>query len=392
MGIFSYVMEKIKKDGFDEQPLKDIPVKITEVHVFSLKEGGYAINAEINGVKQESIKLKKEEVKAYFDEKSISYTALASKVYEVPQKIEGILNTLNEIKLKNKETIALELLNSERSKGLVKLNIEVLSEEMKTEGQLILKKDEQELYHVIPQLLRTDLSQELDRTFFGHTFTDDQKRKLLEVGNAGEVIDIRLSNGIPTKVLVSVNPITNTVVAQSVDKIFLLGAFRGVAFSEEQIGQLKDGQACFVEGIKSKDDIEYALQVQYNVALKKMEVLQNTTFIQSVRGKVLDDVQREKIEKGEELLLSGLFDKEGERYSAYVKVDINKLKTGDITLDMVKADVQRTAQVNPTNEFSVQVEHNNQGVKREENKKQTATNCIASGQVVKEVAKKRLKR
>ena len=392
MGIFSYVMEKIKKDGFDEQPLKDIPVKITEVHVFSLKEGGYAINAEINGVKQESIKLKKEEVKAYFDKKTISNIELASKVYEVPQKIEGILDVLNEIKVKDRDQIAFELLSNGSSTGLVNLNIEFLNKDVKTKGQLILQKNEEGVYRVIPQLLRADLAQDLNHPFFGHTFTEEQKQRLLDVGHAGEVIDIRLPNGIPIKALVSVNLLTNTVVAQPVNKVFLLGSFKHVALSEDQIQQLKNGQPCFVEGIKTKDDIEYALQIQYNVVLKKVEILQNTTQIQSISGKVLDDVQREKIEKGEELLLSGLFDKEGERYSAYVKVDINKLKTGDITLDMVKADVQRTAQVNPTNEFSVQVEHNNQGVKREENKKQTATNRIASGQAVKEVTKKRLKR
>ena len=392
MGIFSYVMDKIKKDGLDEQPLTEIPVKIKEVNVFSLRDGGYAIKAELNGVRQRSIKLKKDEIKAYFDDKTISNIALASKVYEVPQKIEGILNILNEIKIKNKKDIALELLSYGNSKGLVNLNFEFLHKDVKTQGQLILQKNEQGFYHVIPQLLRPDLAQDLNHTFFGHTFTDVQKQRLLEGGHAGEVIDIRLPNGIPIKALVSVNPLTNTIVAQSVDKIILLGAFRNVALSKEQIEQIKSGQPCFVKNIKTKDDIEYALQIQYDAVLKKIEIIPNTTEIQSIGGKALDDVQRDKIVKGEEMLLSGLFDQQGERYSAYVKVDINKLKAGTITLEIAKMDVQKIAQTKPTNEYRVQVEHNNFGKEREVNKKQTHSNRIASGKGLKEGAKKRIKR
>ena len=59
---------------------------------------------------------------------------------------------------------------------------------------------------------------ELDRPYFGHIFSDEDKKNLLETGNMGRVVELKGRNGEYIPSFVSIDKLTNEVVAMRVGK------------------------------------------------------------------------------------------------------------------------------------------------------------------------------
>ncbi|GHT53671.1 hypothetical protein FACS189451_03920 [Bacteroidia bacterium] len=72
-------------------------VDIKKINIFSLNEGGYGIRAVVNGEQQSAEKLSKEDIKSYFDDKSISAKDLAVKYFKGALE-DNTQTTTNQIK------------------------------------------------------------------------------------------------------------------------------------------------------------------------------------------------------------------------------------------------------------------------------------------------------
>ena len=79
---------------------------------------------------------------------------------------------------------------------------------------------------------------DLDRPYFGHIFSDEDKRNLLETGNMGRVVELKGRNGEYIPSFISIDRLTNEVVATKVDNVFIPNEIKGVELTEQEKNDL----------------------------------------------------------------------------------------------------------------------------------------------------------
>lgn len=88
-----------------------------------------------------------------------------------------------------------------------------------------------------------------------------------------------------------------------------------------------------------------------------------------IRGVLLSNKEINDLKQGKTILVSGLIDDKGEKFTGYVKLNLSpeELKFYKKNPTVV-INLHDKAVITPKNEFKVQVNHNNHGFKTEENK------------------------
>ena len=94
---------------------------------------------------------------------------------------------------------------------------------------------------------------DLDRPYFGHIFSEEDKKNLLETGNMGRVVELKGRNGEYIPSFVSIDKLTNEVVAMKAENVFIPKEIKGVELTQKQVEDLNAGKAIFVEGMERKD-------------------------------------------------------------------------------------------------------------------------------------------
>lgn len=75
---------------------------------------------------------------------------------------------------------------------------------------------------------------ELDRPYFGVKFTDEDKQNLFKPGNLGRIVDAQYKQGEITSVFLSLDKLTNELVAVRADKIRIPDTIKGVTLDDRQ--------------------------------------------------------------------------------------------------------------------------------------------------------------
>lgn len=221
---------------------------------------------------------------------------------------------------------------------------------------------------------------ELDRPYFGNTFTTDDKQNLLTTGNLGRVIDMKLPNqdkSIP--VFVSVDKLTNELVSVRADKIRIPNEIKGVTLSDGQKAALREGRAVLLEGMTAKTGKEFSAEVQVNADRKSIEFRfpdnqrqnqsqhnnQEFRIPQKLGGVELSNEQQSTLKDGGTVYVQGLKDRKGQEYNAYVKVNDKEQK-----LDFYKwnPDKAKSKDITPDNGSTTQMAVNSQGKTNEATK------------------------
>lgn len=112
---------------------------------------------------------------------------------------------------------------------------------------------------------------ELERPYFGVKFTDEDKKNLLQTGNLGRVANAEYKQGEHTPVFISLDKLTNELVALRADKLKIPDTIKGVTLDEKQKKELSEGKAVLVEGMTSKNGKEFSALVQINADKKGIE-------------------------------------------------------------------------------------------------------------------------
>jgi len=168
----------------------------------------------------------------------------------------------------------------------------------------------------------------LNFEFFGHKFNQDDKDNLLNTGNMGRVVNLtnpKTGETIPS--IISVDRLTNELVALKTDFIKIPDEIKGVKLDETQKQTLMEGKPLQIEGMISKKGTEFSATVQFNADKRYVEFLfdrsgnkqsQNNQTSQqnqsqeaprTFRGKELDDEQYNKFKAGQTVYVDGLIDK-----------------------------------------------------------------------------------
>jgi hypothetical protein len=191
---------------------------------------------------------------------------------------------------------------------------------------------------------------ELNRPYYGIKFTDEDKHNLLTTGNLGRIVDADFKQGEKTPVFVSLDKLTNELIALRTDKIQIPENIKGVTLNEAQKKELSEGKEILIENMTSKNGNEFSAHVQINADKKSIEFhfdqkekqneqkqsqAQNREvhIPKTLLGVELSEKQQSKLQEGQTIYVSGMKDEKGQEFNAYVQVNNEKNKVGFLQME-----------------------------------------------------------
>ena len=165
---------------------------------------------------------------------------------------------------------------------------------------------------------------ELERPYFGHIFFEEDKKNLLETGNMGRVVELKGRNGEYIPSFISIDKLTNEVVAMRAENAYIPQEIKGVKLTDQEINDLREGKKVFIEGMISNNGKEFDAHIQVNAERRGIEyIFENDKLFnrQSLGGVELTKQQIEDLNAGKAIFVEGMERKDGELFSSYVKLD-----------------------------------------------------------------------
>ncbi len=165
---------------------------------------------------------------------------------------------------------------------------------------------------------------ELSRPYFGHNFTEEEKKNLRESGNLGHAVDLKLRGDNYTPCLVSIDKITNELVAVRQEHVYIPDEVKGVRLDPDEITRLKNGEAVFVDGMVSAKGKEFSATLQYSAERRGLEFIfpkDNLLNQQTIGGVKLTQDEVKRLSEGHTVLVEGMKRNNGDTFSAFVTID-----------------------------------------------------------------------
>ena len=165
---------------------------------------------------------------------------------------------------------------------------------------------------------------ELERPYFGHIFSEEDKKNLLETGNMGRVVELKGRNGEYIPSFISIDKLTNEVVAMRAENAYIPQEIKGVKLTDQEINDLREGKKVFIVGMISNNGKEFDAHIQVNAERRGIEyIFENDKLFnrQSLGGVELTKQQIEDLNAGKAIFVEGMERKDGELFSSYVKLD-----------------------------------------------------------------------
>ena len=165
---------------------------------------------------------------------------------------------------------------------------------------------------------------ELERPYFGHIFSEEDKKNLLETGNMGRVVELKGRNGEYIPSFISIDKLTNEVVAMRAENAYIPQEINGVRLTDQELNNLREGKKLFNEGMISYNGKEFDAHIQVNAERRGIEyIFENDKLFnrQSLGGVELTKQQIEDLNAGKAIFVEGMERKDGELFSSYVKLD-----------------------------------------------------------------------
>lgn len=153
-----------------------------------------------------------------------------------------------------------KMLNWQKSPTLLPIKVDIDGITIRTDARLSLRETPEGNLNLVVHALRKE--PELDRPFYGTRLNEDDKQSLRQTGHAGRLIEIEPVKDHKMKAFVSIDKLTNELVAVRADKIKIPNEIKGVTLDEKQKKDLAEGKAVYLEGMKSKNDKEFNATVQ----------------------------------------------------------------------------------------------------------------------------------
>lgn len=271
------------------------------------------------------------------------------------------------------------MLNYQKSPGLIPITLKTDELTIRTDARLAFRKGADDNFKVVVHAVRNN--PELDRPYFGVNLTDEDKNNLLKTGNAGRIIHPQYKEGETTPVFLSIDKLTNELVAARADKIKIPDTIKSVQLDENQKKELAEGKPIFVEGMTARSGKEFNAHLQIDADKRgigfrfdqQQQQGQKTNEQRQVRipnsllAKELTEEQQQKLEKRETIYVTGMKDKKGQEFNAYIKVNDEKGKLDFYKWNPDKAQ-SKGAEVTPDKNSETQVAVNSEGKTNEASK------------------------
>lgn len=312
-------------------------------------------------------------------------------------------NSMNEKDLK-------ALLNYGKT-GLVTVKPTFGGEQIEIQARLSFRKDENDQFQLVPHFVRNE--PKLDVEYKGYTFTQEDKKNLLQNGNLGKVVDFPDKNtGELRPHFISIDRLTNEIVDIPTNKVRIPDAIGKTPIT-------KDDKRVLYSGLPLRKEIELANGrkftplLQVNVEQRGVEFVPGSTRqaqgqkqngdkkqtadkqeqkadgdaggqkkqqdpnhwlnedgtvrrLNTYFKKELTEQQKNDYVAGKTIEIKEVPNKNGSgTYTAYVKFDFNRMQPRSYRTN---PDLKQTKEQIPTNENKVQVAVNEQGKTNEATK------------------------
>lgn len=227
------------------------------------------------------------------------------------------------------------LLKGYKTNELLNVSINFGGVAVRTDARLALQTDKEGKPVIFVHGVRN--APELHREFFGYSFSDEDKKNLLETGNMGRVVNLKnpkTGELIPS--IISVDRLTNELIALKTEYIKIPDEIKGVKLNDEQKQTLLEGKPLFIEGMISAKGKPFDATLQYNADKNYVGFIFNGTNnnlqshnnqqsnepnpLKLFRGKELNDEQRNKLKDGQSVFIE-LTDKKERPYSGYITLN-----------------------------------------------------------------------
>ena len=165
---------------------------------------------------------------------------------------------------------------------------------------------------------------ELERPYFGHVFSDEDKKNLLETGNMGRVVELTGRNGERIPSFISLDKLTNEVVAMRAESLFIPNEVKGVKLTEQEKDELREGRKVFIEGMTAKSGNEFNAHIQVSAERRGIDFIfeNDRIFNRTALGGVeLTKQQIDDLNAGKAIFVEDMKRRDGELFSSYVKLD-----------------------------------------------------------------------
>lgn len=165
---------------------------------------------------------------------------------------------------------------------------------------------------------------ELERPYFGHIFTEEDKKHLRETGNMGRVAELNLNGGAYTPCLISIDKNTNELVAVRQENVYIPNEVKGIKLTADEINALKEGKPVYVDGMTSKNGKPFDATLQYSAERRGLEFIypESQGFNQqSLGGVQLSPSQIKMLSEGHTILVEDMKRTNGALFSSFVTLD-----------------------------------------------------------------------
>lgn len=237
----------------------------------------------------------------------------------------------------------LKAILSGNKSGLVAIDTQVEGIPISTQGRIYFQEGENGKLDLKIDCCRREPV--LDLPFHGTLLSEEAQKNILANGNAGHPVNLSLKEGETTACLVSLDKLTNNLVAVPVNDILIPHEIKGVTLTPEQHKQLTGGGKVLVEGMTSQWNTQFDGYIQYNAAKEKLDftfdgldrnrykaqtqqqMADQKIFIpKKLLGAELTPEQQKKFQEGGTIYVQGMKDKQGQPFNAYVKMNFDKAK------------------------------------------------------------------
>ena len=317
-------------------------------------------------MKEHEVKIEQQSDKKQVNQNNMATTQTTQEASEYRYKPEQIdWDTMTNLGLSKeyleKRNLLEPLLKGYKTNELLPIGVNLGGTILRTDARLSLQQAEDG--KVVVGIHGIKKEPNLHFEFFGHKFTDEDKKNLLETGNMGRVVDLKNSKtGELMPSIISIDRLTNDVIALRTDFIKIPDEIKGVKLNEEQKQTLLEGKPLYLEGMVSTKGTEFSATVQFNADKRYVEFLfdrnnsnrqthsngqtqenkqnQSQEAPKTFRGKELTDDQHKDFKAGQTVYIDGLKDKKGQPYQGYITFNKETGKTDFAFPSQVKAQAK----------------------------------------------------
>lgn len=220
-----------------------------------------------------------------------------------------------------------DMLNRKKSHRLLNVKYETVSSQKEFEARVAFREKEG---GITLQFYPVRQTPPLDQPYHGYTFTEEDKRALLQTGHLGKVIEIQPYNKGKEQAYISLDPLTNDIVHLRKDRIKLKNEIGHVALTDQQKSELLEGRPVYIKDMTNREGKKFSAFVQIDADKKALAFLPASRVliehISEINGVPLNEEQKRMLKEGETVSLSGLQSRDGRNFSAKVSYNPEERK------------------------------------------------------------------